>query len=102
MQSTNMRLWYTEEVTKSGSPLPLGKNSFLSKIGDQRCDPKRLRKKVIITIGISTETDLGDYESGYENSSGETTEPSVKQRRVYSLDECCNLAEITLKSNKNI
>ena len=30
----------TEEVTKSGSLLPLGKNSLLSKIGDQRCDRK--------------------------------------------------------------
>ena len=30
----------TEEVTKSGSLLPLGKNSLLSKTGDQRCDRK--------------------------------------------------------------
>ena len=30
----------TEEVTKSGSLLPLEKNSLLSKIGDQRCDRK--------------------------------------------------------------
>ena len=30
----------TEKVTKSGSLLPLGKNSLLSKIGDQRCDRK--------------------------------------------------------------
>ena len=29
----------TDEVTKSGSLLPLGKNSLLSKIGDQRRDP---------------------------------------------------------------
>ena len=28
----------TDEVTKSGSILLLGKNSLLSKIGDQRCD----------------------------------------------------------------
>ena len=56
----------------------------------------RVLEKVIITIDISTETDFRDYESGYENSSGETTEPSVKQRRVYSLYERCNLAEITL------
>ena len=28
----------TDDVTKSGSSLPLGKNSLLSKIGDQRCD----------------------------------------------------------------
>ena len=33
-------LLITEEVTKSGSLLPLGKNSLLSKIGDQRCDGK--------------------------------------------------------------
>ena len=30
----------TEEVTKSGSLLPLGKDSLLSKIGDQRCGRK--------------------------------------------------------------
>ena len=32
--------YITEEVTKSGSLLPLGKNSLLAKIGDQRCDRK--------------------------------------------------------------
>ena len=30
----------SEEVTKSGKLLPLGKNSLLSKIGDQHCDRK--------------------------------------------------------------
>ena len=30
----------TEKVTKSDSLSPLGKNSLLSKIGDQRCDRK--------------------------------------------------------------
>ena len=30
----------TEKVTKRGSLLPLGKNSLLSIIGDQRCDRK--------------------------------------------------------------
>ena len=35
-------------------------------------------QKVIITIDISTETDFGDYESGYENSSGETTEACLQ------------------------
>ena len=30
----------TEEVTKSGSLLPLEKNSLLSKTGDQRCNRK--------------------------------------------------------------
>ena len=30
-------------------------------------------EKVIITIDISTETDIRDYESGYEYSSRETT-----------------------------
>ena len=33
-------------------------------------------EKVIITIYSSTETDIGDNESGYEYSSGETTETS--------------------------
>ena len=45
-------------------------------------------EKVILAIDSSTETDFGDCESGYEYSSRETTEPPVKQRRVYSLDEC--------------
>ena len=35
-------------------------------------------EKVIIAIDSSTETDFGGYESGYEYSSGETTEPPVK------------------------
>ena len=30
-------------------------------------------EQVTITIDSSTETDFGDYESGYEYSSGETT-----------------------------
>ena len=33
-------------------------------------------EKVIITIYSSTETDIGDNESGYEYSSGKTTEIS--------------------------
>ena len=45
-------------------------------------------EKVIIAIDTSTETDFGGYESGYEYSSGESTEPPVKKRHVYSLDEC--------------
>ena len=36
---------YTEEVTKSGSLLPSGKNSLLSKIGNQRLRPKMLPVK---------------------------------------------------------
>ena len=37
-----MSLWFRtgEEVTESGRLLPLGTNSLLSKIGDQRCDRK--------------------------------------------------------------
>ena len=34
---------------------------------------EELEAKVILTIDSSTETDIGDYESGYESSSGETT-----------------------------
>ena len=33
-------------------------------------------EKVFITIDSSTETDIGDKESGYEYSSGETIETS--------------------------
>ena len=40
IDKTNLNQYYTEEVTKSGSLLPLGKNSVLSKTGDQRCDRK--------------------------------------------------------------
>ena len=33
-------------------------------------------EKVVITVYSSAETDMGDNESGYEYSSGETTETS--------------------------
>ena len=41
-------------------------------------------EKVIITIDSSTERDFGDYETLPEK----LQKPPVKQRRVYSLDEC--------------
>ena len=52
----------------------------------------------IITIDSSLETDMGDYELGYEYSSGETIETSSEtawtSNAYYS--EFWNLAEITL------
>ena len=42
-------------------------------------------EKVIITIDSSTETDFGDYESGYEYSSGETTETPSKAEACLQL-----------------
>ena len=48
-------------------------------------------ENVIITIDSSPETDIGDYESGFEYSSGETTETSRETEAVYSLDFECIL-----------
>ena len=45
-------------------------------------------EKIIITIYSSTEPDIGDKESGYEYSSGETTETSIETElglRVYTV-----------------
>ena len=42
-------------------------------------------EKVIITIDRSTETDFGDYESGYEYSSGETTETASETEEYLQL-----------------
>ena len=42
-------------------------------------------EKVIITIYSSTETDIGDNESGYEYSSGETTETSSETEACLQL-----------------
>ena len=42
-------------------------------------------EKVIITIYSSTETDIGDNESGYEYSSGETTEISSETQAYQQL-----------------
>ena len=49
-------------------------------------------EKIIITIYNSTETDIGNNESGYEYSSGETTETSseteacqkIKNNNIYN------------------
>ena len=59
-------------------------------------------EKVFITIDSSTCTDLGNNESGYEYSYGETTETSSETEACLQLglriycSECWNLAEITL------
>ena len=42
-------------------------------------------EKVIITIYSSTDTDIGDKESGYEYSSGETTETSSETEACLQL-----------------
>ena len=42
-------------------------------------------EKVIITIYSSTETDIGDNESGYEYFSGETTETSSEAEACLQL-----------------
>ena len=42
-------------------------------------------EKVIITIDSSTETDIGDYESDYEYSSGETSETSSEAEACLQL-----------------
>ena len=41
---------------------------------------------VIVTIDSSTETDFGDYESGHEYSSGETTDTSNKTEACLQLE----------------
>ena len=58
-------------------------------------------EKVIIAIDGSTETDFKDYESGYQYSSGETTETSSEAEAFTAwmnayCSECWNLAGITL------
>ena len=61
-------------------------------------------EQVTITIDSSTETDFGDYESGYEYSSGETTKyRNLQWNRGVSAawinaycSECWNLSEIKL------
>ena len=55
-------------------------------------------KNVILTIDSSPETDIGDYESGYEYSFGETIETSSETAWTSNAycSECWNLAEITL------
>ena len=53
-------------------------------------------EKIIITIYNSTETDIGNNESGYEYSSGETTETSseteacqkIKNTDIYNSIIC--------------
>ena len=42
-------------------------------------------EKVIKSIYSSTETDIGDYESGYEYPSGETTETSSETEACLQL-----------------
>ena len=42
-------------------------------------------EKVIITIYSSTETDIGDHESGYEYPSGESTETSSETEASLQL-----------------
>ena len=42
-------------------------------------------EKAIITIYSSTETDIGDNKSGYEYSSGETTETSSEAEACLQL-----------------
>ena len=42
-------------------------------------------EKIIITIYSSTETDFGDYESGHEYRSGETTDTSSETEACLQL-----------------
>ena len=42
-------------------------------------------EKVVIAIVSSTETDIGDYESGYEYSSEETSETSSETEECLQL-----------------
>ena len=46
-------------------------------------------EKFIISIGSSTETDIGDNESGYEYSFGETTEISSETEECLQPNAYC-------------
>ena len=57
-------------------------------------------EKVVITIYSSTQTDIGDNESGYEYSPEKLQKPPVKQRRVYRLDfECILFRNVKFSRN---
>ena len=51
-------------------------------------------EKVIISIFSSTETDIGNNESGYEYSPEKLQKPPVNQRRVYCLEFECTLFQM--------